>query len=251
MQLAQRMGRILRPWHTPRDVLIYNFIPSTMDHPKLRNARRWRSRLHERSEQHRSFAQIPVLIRQESNVKAEEGYEMEQLAHELYIQTETSLDLDEVLDFIENADALRTSTFYKDLANIPNTVEITHLPAGIRSARLSRGKKRLFVLFREGARKFGAGLFDAQGRLVKDGDRREAAMQAIHCDVNEPKAPASLYPEDDAFDAWIERVRQTWAAKQEVSPNKLQIVCVMALIPDPSKSNKTKSRKEIQQQAQG
>ena len=204
LKLAQRMGRILRPWRTPRDVLIFNFIPSTMDNARLCNARRWRSRLHERSELHRTFAQIPVLIRQESREKNEEGYEMEQLASEQYVQTETSLDLDEVLDFIQNADALTTGIFYKDLANIPNPAEVIRLPAGIRSARLSNGKKRLFVLFRQGSRQFHAGLFDAHGKLAKDGDRREVAMQAIRCEINEPKAPARHYPEDDAFDTWID-----------------------------------------------
>jgi len=234
LQLAQRMGRILRPWHSPRDIIIYNFIPSTMDHPRLRNARRWQSRLHERSEQHRSFSQIPVLIRQGSGngVQGEEGYEMEQLASELYTHKETNLDLDEVLEFIQNADALTTSTFYKDLANIPNQSEITLLPAGIRSARVSNGKKRLFILFRYGARQFQAGLFDIQGKLVKEGDRREVAMQAIRCGNDEPKAPASIYPDDDEFDAWIERARQNWAISQNLPANKLQIVCAMALLPD-------------------
>lgn len=232
LQLAQRMGRILRPWHTPRDVIIYNFIPSTMDHPRLRNARRWQSRLLERNEQHRSFSQIPVLIRQASGGKVEEGYEMEQLASELYVQKETNLDLDEVLDFIQNADSLTTSTFYKDLANISNPQEITHLPAGIRSARLSNGKKRLFVLFRYGSRQYQAGLFDDKGKLAKDGDHREVAMRAIRCPVDEPKAPASLYPEDDAFDTWIEHARQNWAEAQGLPPHKLQIVCAMALIPE-------------------
>ena len=61
LQLAQRMGRLLRPRDNPREIFIYNFVPSTMDHPKLRNPRR----LQERGEQHRSFAQIPVLIRPE------------------------------------------------------------------------------------------------------------------------------------------------------------------------------------------
>jgi hypothetical protein len=156
---------------------------------------------------------------------------MEQLASELYVQTETNLELDDVLDFIQNADALTTSTFYKDLANIANPGEITHLPAGIRSARLCHGRKRLFVLFRQGTRQFHAGLFDAQGKLAKDGDRREVAMQAIKCDVDEPKAPARLYPDADAFDAWIERARQTWAEIQGCPVHKLQIVCAMALIP--------------------
>jgi superfamily II DNA or RNA helicase len=230
LQLAQRMGRILRPWKTPRDILIYNFIPSTMDHPRLRNARRWQRRLLERSEQHRSFAQIPVLIRQDISGKLEEGFEMEQLASELYVQPETNLNLDEVLEFIQNADSLTTSTFYKDLANITNPNEIEKLPYGIRSARLSNGKKHLFVLFRCG-RQVQAGLFSADGRLWKDGDRREVAMQAIRCDVDEPKAPADCYPEDDEFDDWIEKARQTWARLQDVPAQRLQIVCAMALLP--------------------
>jgi hypothetical protein len=146
---------------------------------------------------------------------------MEQLASELYVQRETDLDLDEVLDFIQNADALTTSTFYKDLANIPNPLEITHLPAGIRSARLTNGKKRLFVLFRYGARQYQAGLFDDKGKLAKDGDHREMAMRAIRCEVDEPKAPARLYPDDDAFDRWIERARQSWAEVQSIPFHKL------------------------------
>lgn len=39
LQLAQRMGRVLRPWSVPRDVIIYNFVPSTMDHERIRHAR--------------------------------------------------------------------------------------------------------------------------------------------------------------------------------------------------------------------
>ena len=230
LQLAQRMGRILRAWSTPRDILIYNFIPSTMEHPRLRNARRWQSRLLERSEQHRSFAQIPVLIRQEAGTKVEEGYEMEQLASELYVRPETNLNLDEVLEFIQNADALTTSTFYKDLANIANPNEVEKLPYGIRSARMANGKKRLFVLFRSG-RLVQAGLFGADGQLYKDGDRREVAMQAIRCDVDEPKAPVKYYPNDDEFDIWIEKARQTWARLQDIPAHRLQIICVMALIP--------------------
>jgi hypothetical protein len=201
-----------------------------MEHPRLRNARRWQRRLLERSEQHRSFAQIPVLIRQDAGAKVEEGYEMEQLASELYVRPETNLNLDEVLEFIQNADALTTSTFYKDLANIANPNEIEKLPYGIRSARIANGKKRLFVLFRSG-RLVQAGLFGADGQLYKDGDRREVAMQAIRCDVDEPKAPVKYYPDDDEFDIWIEKARQTWARLQDVPAHRLQIVCVMALIP--------------------
>jgi len=171
-----------------------------------------------------------VLIRQDAVGKVEEGFEMEQLASELYTQPETSLNLDEVLDFIQNADALTTSTFYKDLANISNPNEIEKLPYGIRSARQTNGKKRLFVLFRCG-RQVQAGVFGADGRLFKDGDRREEALKAIRCDVDEPKAPVECYPEDDEYDAWIEKARQTWARLQDVPAQRLQIVCAMALLP--------------------
>jgi hypothetical protein len=87
------------------------------------------------------------------------------------------------------------------------------------------------VLFRYGARHFQAGLFDAHGKLAKDGDRREVALQAIRCDVNDPRAPVRLYPEDDIFDTWIESARQNWALAQGVPAIKLHIVCAMALIP--------------------
>jgi hypothetical protein len=76
-----------------------------------------------------------------------------------------------------------------------------------------------------------AGLFDSQGRLVKDGDRREIAMQAIRCNLDEPKAPAHLYPDDDDFDSWIERSRQSWADFSGIPAHRLQIICAMALIP--------------------
>lgn len=232
LQLAQRMGRILRPWHVPRDVHIYNFVPSTMDDPQLRHARRWHSRLYERGEQHRSFAQIPVFIRQEASSKGEEGFEMERLARELYFRGDESIELEGVLDFIQNADVLTTSTFYKDLANIPNPEEIERLPAGIRSVKRTRGKKRLFILFKHSHRHVFGGLFDFQGKLVRDGDHREVFLQAIRCEINEPKAPAALYPEDDELDVWIERSRKTWAELHGIPAQKLKIVCAMALLPE-------------------
>ncbi len=121
LQLAQRMGRLWRPWREPREIHVYNFVPSTMDHPKLRHGRQWRRRLEERNEEHRTFAQIPVLIRRELGDRTEEGYQMERLARELYLRDDDSLDLDQVLDFVHSADSLATSTFYRDLVNIQNS----------------------------------------------------------------------------------------------------------------------------------
>lgn len=123
LQLAQRMGRILRPWHIPRDVTIYNFVPSTMDHARIAHARNWERRLQERNRQHRSLAQIPVMVYKESrqNDLAQE-LEMERLGREMYLAGETyaDLNLQQVLEFIQTVDDLATSTFYNDLATIVN-----------------------------------------------------------------------------------------------------------------------------------
>ena len=37
LMLAQRMGRILRPWHEPREITIYNFVPQAMLNPNYSN----------------------------------------------------------------------------------------------------------------------------------------------------------------------------------------------------------------------
>ena len=57
-------------------------------------------------------------------------------------------------------------------------------------------------------------------------------MQTIRCDVDEPKAPTRLYPEDDALDNWIERARSHLAEIQGIPALRLQIICAMALIPE-------------------
>ena len=104
LQLAQRMGRVLRPWHVPRDITIYNFVPSTMDHERIRHARNWERRLQERNRQHRSLAQIPVLVYKESRENGlSQELEMESLGREMYLASEDSadLDLDQVMEFIQ------------------------------------------------------------------------------------------------------------------------------------------------------
>ena len=40
-----------------------------------------------------------------------------------------------------------------------------------------------------------------------------------------------LYPPPDEFDDWIENARQIWAIVKEAQPQRLQIICAMALIP--------------------
>jgi superfamily II DNA or RNA helicase len=232
LQLAQRMGRILRPWEEPRDITIYNFVPSTMNNERIRHARNWQERLKKRSQEHRSLAQIPVMVYDESkreNLSRE--FEMETLGRELYLAAETSADLnlDEVMQFVNQVDELTTSTFYKDLAEIRNPDEIRHLPYGIRSATKKPGEKRLFLLFKQG-RNLHTVIADGDGNPLPESLRRDEVMRLIRCLPETPKAPFDEYPEDDRFDQWIERSRQKWAEKLAISAQRLQIVCALALV---------------------
>ena len=94
LQLAQRMGRILRPWSEPRDVHIYNFVPSTMDHERIAHARNWEARLQERSRQHRSLAQIPVMVHKDSKQgNLAQPLEMEKLGREIFLASDDSVEL--------------------------------------------------------------------------------------------------------------------------------------------------------------
>lgn len=233
LQLAQRMGRILRPWHTPRNVTIYNFVPSTMDHPRIRHARNWVRRLQERNRQHRSLAQIPVMVHTESkrNKMAQE-LEMEHLGREMYLAGEeyADMDLQEVMDFLQSVDDLTTSTFYNDLATIVNRDEVLNLPPGIRSALVRTGGKRLFLLLRSGRSHLAAVLTDGKGKPLDESLRRDDVMRVIRCFPETHKAPMELYPTPDDFDTWIEAARTRWAELHGIDPMKLQVVCALALV---------------------
>lgn len=229
--LAQRMGRVLRPWKEPREITIYNFVPSTMSNPQVHMAMNWQRRLIERNRQHQSFADIPVML--ESNQQTgEDGLEMTALARQLQaFDQNVNLDLDETMKFIENAEKLQTSSFLDDLAvlSIEDRLRVEQLPPGFRSARLGSGKTQLFVLFRHRRRHF-AVLFDQHARIVMDNIQRDAIMNAIRCKRDEPIAPPSQYPDDDMFDQWLDRSRDTWAKEHGFAVNEIGIVCSLVLV---------------------
>ncbi|MDW8277516.1 MAG: helicase-related protein [Anaerolineales bacterium] len=232
LQLAQRMGRILRPWKQPRDITIYNFVPSTMGNERIRHARNWQERLKKRSHEHRSLAQIPVMVYDESKREGlAREYEMEKLGRELYLAKETraDLNLDEVMQFVNQVDELSTSTFYKDLAEIRNPDEIRRLPAGIRSAIQKAGPKRLFLLLKQGRNLYTV-IADWQGNPLPESYRRDEVMRLIRCLPETQKAPFGDYPDDEKFDLWIERTRLKWADKLGMPPQRFQVICALGLV---------------------
>ncbi|HRP68286.1 MAG TPA: helicase-related protein, partial [Turneriella sp.] len=66
LHLAQRMGRLMRPWHEPRELFIYNFLPDTMFDEELRHGKAWHTRLERRNQEHQSFASLPVILSKEN-----------------------------------------------------------------------------------------------------------------------------------------------------------------------------------------
>jgi superfamily II DNA or RNA helicase len=229
--LAQRMGRVLRPWKEPREISIYNFVPSTMSNPQVHMAMNWERRLLERNRQHQSFADIPVLLETDQRV-SEVGHEMIDLARQLRAHDHNvNLDLDETMRFIENAEKLQTSSFLDDLAvlSVEDRLRVAQLPPGFRSARLGTGKAQLFVLLRHRRRHF-AVLFDQDARIVMDNIRRDAIMNVIRCKHDEPIAPPSKYPDDDVLDEWLDRSLETWAQEHDVALNEIGIVCSLAIV---------------------
>ncbi len=223
--LAQRMGRILRPWHEPRDVYIYNLIPSTMSDDRISHALNWKERLYARNREFSSFADIPVMVEQGTE------FEMIELARSVGRFGDAELELDEVFQFIEKADLLRTSAFIDDLAALsPGELEaLRGLPAGIRSCKKASVKTPgLYVLFSYRNRAYPA-LFGQKGDILMDNDRMDEIMNLISSTADEETYRASMDP--DEMDRWLARSRNTWAAERKVMPDDIAILCWMALLP--------------------
>jgi len=63
-----------------------------------------------------------------------------------------------------------------------------------------------------------------------DSVQRDKIMNEIRCRRDEPIAPPSQYPDDDAFDQWLDIARENWARDRQLSANEINIICSMALI---------------------
>ncbi len=228
--LAQRMGRVLRPWRDPREITIVNLVPSTMNNPKIHMALDWQRRLLERSEQHTAFAEIPVMVRRDlGSVSADSGFEMAALARRLLAETVVNLDLDQTLEFVSQAESFRTSSFLDDLALVQEYERrrMMALPAGFRSTKRAKdGGKQLFLLFRARRRVY-AVLFDRAGRVVMDAEQRDAIMQTIRSESWELSA---LGLTEDETDEWIDRARDSWSESRHFPADAVQVICALVMV---------------------
>ncbi len=227
LMLAQRMGRVLRPWIEPREITIYNFIPEVMFDQRVQIAMDWYSRLQHRNSQHRALADIPVMQAPDSN--KDEAYEMAALAQNLSQQSQPIMNLDEVLTFIERAEDIHTSSFLTDLLQIRASERdrISSLLPGYRSTKRHNGQPMLFLLLRHRKRIFPV-VFRQDATIKMGSELPDKIMQLIRCDPGEPVALNS--PDDAQFDSWIERARATWSREHQALEDEVSIICALALV---------------------
>jgi len=144
LHLAQRMGRILRPWHKVRSLEIYNFLSDTMKDENIAMAGNWMSRLEKRTQDYSSFSELPVLLK---NAKNE--IQFFELSRQLMSNKESDLDLNDALKFIESADEIRTSSALDDLSEISESEfsRISSIRKRFRSvAKIEKPEKKMFLL---------------------------------------------------------------------------------------------------------
>ncbi len=224
--LAQRMGRILRPWHEPREIVVYNLIPSTMKNEKLHHALHWNQRLLTRNEELHSFSDIPVIVKQN------EKFEMIALAGSMTTLGDSDLDLNQVLNFIEKADNLQSSAFIDDLAKIDNDqiAEIMDLPDGIKSYKMANVKSQLLYLLLKYRERYYPVIFNRKGEIVLDSEKMDEIMNIIRSDEKEEACTPKILPED--LDLWVAHSLDAWAVSRKVfNQVDLHIVCMMVLVP--------------------
>lgn len=141
------------------------------------------------------------------------------------------INLDDVLNFIETADGLHTSSFLDDIATIDETLEqhILRLPMGIRSVKKSYLKqdKVLYILFKSKNRYYPV-LFDFKGKIIFDSDKMNDIMHIIRSESNEEIAVAPMT--NDEIDAWIMRSKNKWIIKHHFTSTDVMVDCAMVII---------------------
>lgn len=224
--LAQRMGRILRPWYEPRDVYVFNFIPSTMLENDVYHAARWKDRLLARNKEVSSFADIPVLV-----AEGGKDFEMINLAKSIALYGDHDLNLDEVLQFIETADSLHTSSFIDDIARLSemDKKRILNLPSGIRSIKRAGIKEKmvLYVLFRCKNRYYPV-LFDNKGKILYDSERMDDIMHILRSLPDEE--PLYAFEVLETIDTLLIKAKNEWIVKHAFLAYEVMVDCYCVLV---------------------
>lgn len=225
LQLAQRMGRLMRPWHEVRELVIYNFLPDTMFDPRLPHGERWRIRLDKRNREQASFANLPVIL-----PKGDEAISLFALGSALKDLESADLELGEAIGFIEAATQIQTSTVLDDLAGFtPEFCEkILRLRAGFRS-RISGLKTdaALVLLIRRRGAVFPA-VFKANAEFVFQPQDLTRSLELLRSASAQPVYRQNFDPvQMDLLEA---RCLNAWLAAFAAERAETKIICALHIV---------------------
>ncbi len=224
LHLAQRMGRILRPWHEPRNIQIWNFFPDTMDSGIFHIAQNWQRRLMAKSSEQASFSKVPVLMKNDS-----EDVPLYSYAGELKEIFNHDVNLNETLDFIDNAEKIQTSTVFDDLAkmNAETAREVKKIKTPFRSARLiTSGEESLFVLFRRKSHTYTI-VFGEKGETILGHREPMEALKKIKASPEDPGlTDVSLVH----LETWLEKARESFLRQTGFPAEETEVICSLAML---------------------
>jgi len=222
LQLAQRMGRLMRPWHEPRELLIFNFLPDTMFDADLKHGETWLKRLDKRNKEHQSFANLPVIF-----PSGNEAVNLEALSTALQHFESADLDLDEAMSFIGHATQVETSSVLDDLAQMSPAEHdrIRRIRSGFRSrvARLS-DEPALFLLISLRSSIFPA-LFKSDGSFYLPPHEVSRPLEILRSKRNVPIMDVDFDPV--FLEDFQEKCLQTWLKEFRESREKVRITCAL------------------------
>ncbi len=224
LNLAQRMGRILRPWHEPRNIQIWNFFPDTMDSGVFHIAQNWQRRLMARSSEQASFSNLPVLMKNDT-----EDVPLYSYAGELKEIFNHDVDLEETLDFIDNAEKIQTSTVFDDLAKMEaeKAVKIKKIKVPFRSARLVQSaEETLYVLFRRKNHTY-TFVIDENGRIIL-GPREP--MEALKKIKASPEDPGLMNISLVRLEQWLEKALESFLRQTGFPAEETEVICSLAML---------------------
>jgi len=227
LSLAQRMGRILRPWKNPRVIYVYTMIPSTMSNNSIVHALNWKHRLDNQNSEMSSFLELPTMVGSDGK---DGVVELVSLAKSMQALGDQKLDLDEVLNFIKNTEKIESNSFVSDLASIAEVerYRIKRLPPSIKAVLKTRkiSETALYVLIRYKNRYFPS-VFNKDGTQIMDHFRTDDIMTLIHCsrDYEESSSPYNI----EDIDEWIKVSLDLWARKYSFEASEVHSDCSMVL----------------------
>lgn len=220
LQLAQRMGRLMRPWHSVRELIIYNFLPDTMFDAELKHGETWRHRLDKRNREHQSFANLPVIL-----PSGNDALNLESLSTALQDFDAADLDLDEAMKFIGHATQVSTSTVLDDLARIDDSEHdrIRRIRVGFRSRVVAKpGDPALFALIGLRGSVFPA-LFDERANLITAPYEVSHPLEILRMNRHDTIKQDNVDP--SALDDFQEKCLQVWLQTTNESREKARIIC--------------------------